>query len=545
MSTVRKIDKDYRILSVLNEFSSKNRGFIAGYVILGFFAQLCWVLAPFAFSQLIDSKRIFSKAVMIPIALFLAGYALEYFADIMDYYFTEKLNLTMTTWSTERLFMSFRRRFASPKMAESVSALNRVSVICTQVFREGRIFVMGLILATIVCTALLSYIHPLLGGFLTSGVIVICVLMFLCIYKGVQFTSKTEHTRDRLMEQMTDTLINMPSVFAANQIDYELEKTRKDFNKLEYDSKTALRQITAYRVGINVLYLTIVGGMFLLGAYFYRKGTLSNGLLATSIMITMYMIYNFDELSLNSNSLIKNIGQLIQTQQFLNDLHVYTNKNPDGTSRTPPADGSIVINGITVLNEEQLVLRELDLEINEGEIVLLTGRNGSGKSTLLKTIFGALPYTGSIMFGGNEIRDMESSVLRYNITYVPQVPSLFNRTVYENISYGNGASRDDVLLLMNEFGIDFVTLDDVIGNSHLSGGQQQLIYLLRACLQKNAKLVLLDEPTSALDNRTRDKAMTLLVSLMKDRTAIIVTHDDDLTQYATRKIVLDQGQVVA
>jgi ABC-type bacteriocin/lantibiotic exporter with double-glycine peptidase domain len=255
-------------------------------------------------------------------------------------------------------------------------------------------------------------------------------------------------------------------------------------------------------------------------------------------MLTMYMIYNFDELSINSGNLIDNIGSMIQAQNFLNDLKAKEKQNPDGESSEAPADGSIEMQKVSVLVGDNLVLNELDLSIQAGDVVLLTGRNGSGKSTVLKTLFGGLAYTGSIKFGGQEVRDMKAEVLRANITYVPQVPHLFHRSVYENISYGNNATREEVAQLLYKFGVDFVGMDDIIGNSHLSGGQQQLIYLLRAYLQSNSKLILLDEPTSALDNRTRDKAMHLLSTLMAGRTAIIVTHDEDLVQYSTRVVKL-------
>lgn len=530
--------KTYSLAKVIRHLAATNGGYIAGYVILGLLTQICWVMSPYTFSMLIDKNKIFSVYVIVPIAIFLMGYALEYCCDALDYYFTQKINYTIAAWSTERLFTSFRRRFANTKMTESINTINRLSTTCTLAFRDGRKFIMSLIFATIVGTSFLTWIKVSLGMFLLVGCLALLLLVALFMYRSVLLTAKIDETRDDLLEQISDTLINMPSVFAGNQVENEMERVQNGYLVLESTTKTTQKQIQSVRIGINIFYLLIIAGLFLWSAFLYRRQELTAGLMATIVMLTMYMIYNFDELSINSSNLIHNIGSMIQAQTFLNDLKEKEKHNPDGLIAEPPADGSIEIENVSVLVGDNLVLHELNLSIAAGDVVLLTGRNGSGKSTVLKTLFGALPYTGSIKFGGHEVRELKAEVLRANITYVPQVPHLFHRSVYENISYGNGATREEVALLLHRFGVDFVGIDDVIGNSHLSGGQQQLIYLLRAYLQKNSKLILLDEPTSALDNRTRDKAMHLLSTLMAERTAIIVTHDEDLTQYSTRVVKL-------
>lgn len=533
-------DKDYHLSVVLKAVANENAGFFVGYVLLTILVQLCWVFSPYTFSKLIDSKKVFSTYIIIPVIIFIFGYALEYCCDVLDYFFTERLNARVTEWSTSQLFNSFKRRFASSTMTDGIASINRLSQTCAHVFRDGRIFIMGLVFASIVCVGFLFYIHKSLGIYLLCTVISLLALFGLFIYRAISLTSATELNRDEMLDQINDTLINMSSVYANNQVENELDRIKKGYSNLESSSKTAQKNIQTVRIGINVFYIVIVAGLFLLSAYLYRRGALSAGILATIVMITMYMIYNFDELSINSGNLIRNIGQLLHAQKFLDQLREYEKMNPDGASDIPPVDGGILVKDVSIILTDQVVFRNLSLDIKQGEVILLRGRNGCGKSTLMKAFFGALPYSGSILFGGQEIRDMQASVLRSNITYVPQIPTLFNRSVYENISYGNGASREQVLSIMDEFGISFLSLDDTIGNTHLSGGQQQLIYLLRACLHQKSKIILLDEPTSALDNKTRDKAMVMIHSLLKGRTAIIISHDEDLIRYSSRTIVLGE-----
>jgi ABC-type bacteriocin/lantibiotic exporter with double-glycine peptidase domain len=238
---------------------------------------------------------------------------------------------------------------------------------------------------------------------------------------------------------------------------------------------------------------------------------------------------------------VTSVGSLDKTQRYLDNLSQTALENPDGTKKITPSNGSVRARGLTVRynSDGPAILHQLDLDVADGQRVLLRGVNGSGKSTFLNAISGNIPYeTGSLTLGGVEVKDTEASTLRKRIIHISQKVQLFDRTVYENIAYGTDASREQVQELLDRFDITFAELDTPVGKdgSNFSGGQRQIIYLLRAFLRRDAPLLLLDEPTAAFDPTTRDRAMRLLETIMEGRTTLFITHDKELIRYTNRVI---------
>ena len=132
---------------------------------------------------------------------------------------------------------------------------------------------------------------------------------------------------------------------------------------------------------------------------------------------------------------------------------------------------------------------------------------------------------------------------------MPQSPILFNRTILENICYGNQHVNEEfVVYMMKELGL-YEELGPILNTkvgkngSSISGGQRQLVWTLRILL-KNPEIVILDEPTSALDEKSKTLFIKLLNKLIDKKTVIIVTHDDTLMRYANRIVTLDKGNIV-
>ena len=131
--------------------------------------------------------------------------------------------------------------------------------------------------------------------------------------------------------------------------------------------------------------------------------------------------------------------------------------------------------------------------------------------------------------------------------YVPQTPILLNRTVYENIIYGihPAPSKEDVEAVMKEAGlVKFLEelpngLDSSAGihGGKLSGGQRQIVWLLKAILI-NPEIIIMDEPTASVDEKTKNIIHLLMQKIMKDKTVIMITHDSYLLKFADKKITL-------
>ena len=205
--------------------------------------------------------------------------------------------------------------------------------------------------------------------------------------------------------------------------------------------------------------------------------------------------------------------------------------------------------------EKLHILKNLNLEIEEGEFVMIMGESGSGKTTLLN-VLGFLDKIdeGQYIFNNIDVSTLsENKRSEYRARYAGFVFQQFNLidtiNVYQNIEvpliYGGVKDKNKRKELIYEK-LNQVGLTDKALSSpnHLSGGQKQRIAIARA-LVNSPKIIFADEPTGALDSDTGRDIMELLSDLNKKGTTIImVTHDQDMTKYATRVVTLKDGAFV-
>lgn len=202
------------------------------------------------------------------------------------------------------------------------------------------------------------------------------------------------------------------------------------------------------------------------------------------------------------------------------------------------------------------VLKDISIEINEGEIYGLIGHSGAGKSTLLRCINGLESYDdGSVNVMGKEIKNLNKNELRAfrkDLGMIFQNFNLLNRkTVYKNIAlplevwnYDKDKIKDRVLELLK-----LVDLEDKVNSKpgQLSGGQKQRVAIARA-LALNPKILLCDEATSALDPKTTKDILALLNKINKELgiTIVVVTHQMEVEKEICEKVaLLEDGILVA
>jgi ATP-binding cassette subfamily B protein len=202
---------------------------------------------------------------------------------------------------------------------------------------------------------------------------------------------------------------------------------------------------------------------------------------------------------------------------------------------------------------DMLVLDNLNLKIKPGEKIGIVGHSGAGKSTLVGLLLGFYePTKGSILLNDHSSTEHGPAFIRSFSSYVPQDTNLFNRTVFENITYAQPDANEDAVraALTQAEAYQFVQklphkMDTVIGERgvKLSGGQRQRIAIARAILQ-NAPLLILDEATSALDSVSEQAIQKALYTLMRTRTSIVIAHRLSTLKNLDRIIVLEGGRIV-
>ena len=199
------------------------------------------------------------------------------------------------------------------------------------------------------------------------------------------------------------------------------------------------------------------------------------------------------------------------------------------------------------------MLKNIDINIQNGDTVALVGNSGGGKSTFVSLLPRFYDVSkGQILIDGKDIRDYKLESLRDKIAVVFQDNFLFSGTIRENILLGNENAGEEEIkhAVDNAFVSDFIKdlpngLDTQIGERGvlLSGGQKQRIAIARAFI-KNAPIVILDEATSALDNKSEAVVQQAIENLMKDRTVIVIAHRLSTVRHADKIVVINYGEIV-
>lgn len=197
--------------------------------------------------------------------------------------------------------------------------------------------------------------------------------------------------------------------------------------------------------------------------------------------------------------------------------------------------------------DNNVILEDINLEINDGEIVSILGPSGSGKTTLLNLILGLTDAdSGIIEFDGKDITNVSMEKRGFNIVF--QDYALFpNLNAYENITYGlknnpNISTKEEVNELIHLLGLE-KHLDKRI--EQLSGGQKQRVALARTLVMK-PKILLLDEPLSALDGVIKESIKDKIKTIAKELhlTTIIVTHDpEEALTLSDRVLIINEGSI--
>ena len=288
----------------------------------------------------------------------------------------------------------------------------------------------------------------------------------------------------------------------------------KEFTKLIIDAVT----------GIGIAVVLGYGGSLVV------HGTITPGVFG-SIIIAIYMMF----------SPVKKLGEAYSTLQESRasleriDTLLDTEHEKEGSVKIDGFRKSIRFEQVnfTFPGNNAPVLKDINLEIRQGEMIAIVGRSGVGKSTLADLIPKFhLPSGGRLTIDGTDINEIETGSLREQIGIVSQDVILFNDTVHENIAFGKqGASDADIVEAAKmAYADEFIQelpekYDTVIGERglKLSGGQRQRIAIARAIL-KNPPILILDEATSSLDSVSEEIVQKALDQLMKSRTTIVIAH---------------------
>lgn len=301
----------------------------------------------------------------------------------------------------------------------------------------------------------------------------------------------------------------------------------------------------------TVFMIAIEFGMFALAIHLWGKGILTIG---DFILIQAYLLIVIDRLW-NLTSALRKLFEafadatemaeiMLEPHEIIDAQHATTLTVPHGNIQFDAVDF-----GFHSTND---VLANFDLSIGAREKVALVGPSGAGKTTITKLILRFYDVQGGrILIDGQDIAEVTQQSLREAIAFVPQEPTLFHRTLMENIRYGRAdASHEEVYEAARKAHCEeFIArtpqgYETYVGERgiKLSGGERQRIAIARAIL-KDAPILVLDEATSSLDSESESLIQDALKKLMEGKTVIAIAHRLSTVMGMDRIIVIEDGLI--
>jgi ABC-type multidrug transport system fused ATPase/permease subunit len=431
----------------------------------------------------------------------------------------------------------------------------RVSELVTetvQVVPSLLSLVFGLVLALM--------INVQLTLILLVGVVIYGIVLSFSIKPAAKLDEQTHEEWNKAWDIATNAVTQVESVKQVTAEAYEEGK----INDVYKDAFTPWYKMEIIWSNINFFQRVIV---FLTQVTFFMISLkmVSEGIISVGDLVA------FNAYSLMFFTPLTRIGTSWQTFQngitsagfaeevFMEEEENYIPKN----SKDIEIKGNISYKGVVFAygdedvddNEKSKndIIKNVSVDIKEGEVVALVGESGAGKSTFISLLSGYFfPQEGEVLIEGVPTTQHKLTSLRSQIAVVPQEVALFNDTIEKNIAYGKtDASTDEVMTAakgayLHEFIMELPnTYQTVVGERgmKLSVGQKQRVSIARAIL-RNPKILILDEPTSALDAMTEKNITESLEKLMEGKTTFIIAHRLSTVRKADKILVFHKGEIV-
>jgi ABC-type multidrug transport system fused ATPase/permease subunit len=552
---MKSTDIDLSLFKLFYDFYKENPSKVLVSFVFILLIPFNDIVLPHYFGEIMDAMKgkvsVLKAAFIKVIVLLVIIEALWMVSEIHDSTLLPKLQGFIRDRMFSSVLETYETSYAEPNTGELITQFVKLPLTMTVLFERVKNYILPYILMYIAATIYFCYYDVTLG----LTLFVIMMIFISLILMSPVFCNDTTKCRDQLFnemhEEMEDVIRNLFSVYGTSQEEKELGRIQEYSQKyVDYYKKTINCTL---KLKLILSPLVIMFLVIFMARCFHKisNNEMSGPVFVPLFIILLYLSGSMFVLNDQLRDMIMEWG-IIQVSSKMFKIPVQ--KSEDRKMVIPYKSGIGVWNvSFTYPGAKTPILRNVFLHIPHGERVAIIGDIGSGKSTLIKMFMRYnIPDSGAVYFEGHRYGDLTPDVLRKKIGYVPQYPILFNRTLIENILYGNTHNTvQDVVELMKFYGFydEFAKLehglDTRIGKngSKISGGQRQLVWCLRILLM-NPEVLILDEPTASVDNKTKDILQKMFDTMMRGKTVIMVTHDDFLRRYADRIITMQQGEVI-
>jgi ATP-binding cassette subfamily B protein len=391
---------------------------------------------------------------------------------------------------------------------------------------------------------------------LTLFVLIPLPILAISIY----YVSNTINKKStKVQEQLSNITTHAQEAFSGIRVlkAYGREANSvKDFEQqsIAYQSKTMalikteslFQPFMILLIGLSTIFTIYVGGMLVIEG----KG-LTYGNIAEFIVYVNRLTWPIASLGWVTSLIQRAAASQARINEFLHTESLIKNTN----TSMEPIKGNIEFKNVSFTYSDSGIqaLKNISFSIEQGKSLAIIGKTGSGKSTIANLITRLYDCSeGTILIDNKAIQSHNIEQLRSSIGYVPQEVFLFSDSIANNISFGIGSKNQskiekaakDAAILSNIEGFP-EKFETIVGERGitLSGGQKQRISIARAII-KEPQLLIFDDCLSAVDTETEEEILNNLKSIMKDKTAIIISHRVSSVKNADSIIVIENGSVI-
>jgi ABC-type multidrug transport system fused ATPase/permease subunit len=525
-------------------FDNWNGG-IAGSPLL-YFAK--WVFTSLGYDLKYTALGVFVSTIVVLAALVaIINYVIRYGTAYYSQKGSYELRKDLYNHLLDQSFSFYDKQRTGQLMAKATGDIDQVQ----------RFYDLGL--RQIVSTILLGIgvIVTLLSMNLILCLLTLVTLPFI-IYTMLMFGQKSFPVTQSMRQQygeitsiFQENLMGLRVVRGFAQEDQEKQKIRNELDQY-FDSQLLTAKYRAFYLPLA----TFISGIGFVIIMWYGGNLVIAGALSLGNFVAFYfylfriaqpvrilgMILN---LFIRANAASDRVFGIV-------DSHSTVKDSPDSVDLINPT-GHVEFQNVSFGYDDNLVLKNISLDVKAGTTVAILGATGSGKSSVISLIPRFYDVTsGSIKIDGRDIREYTIKSLRNNIGIVRQELFIFSTTFKENIAFGvDDTSLGDIEAAAKNAKIhDYIMstpqgYDTEIGERGvtISGGQKQRIAIARALL-RNPKILILDDSTSSVDTETEHEIQQVLDKLLKDRTTFIITQRLSSIKKANYIVVLDRGEIV-
>lgn len=410
---------------------------------------------------------------------------------------------------------------------------------------------------SVLCSLIIASIMMYFVSPIFSLIFISWAVMFLGV--TLYYTKFAHHksltfseSRSKLFGVVIDSISNIISIKLFTKHRQEQQKISVTIDEVVDKDRKLQRYLLHMRIVQDATYVFLIGGEMIALVYFYRLGEITAGdfilILNISIAVSQFMW----RLASQFVQFAEDFGKCSQSLSLINKAH-----RIEDDAKAKDIDvkkGEIEFKNVTFhYGKNGGLYDDLNIKIKAGEKVGLVGYSGSGKTTFLNLLVRFFDVEkGCINIDQQDIASTTQSSLRKNISVIPQDTTLFHRSLWENIKFGNDQATDQEVLDASKQAYCHEFIEDLpekyntfVGERgvKLSGGQRQRIAIARAFLNK-APILILDEATSALDSLTEERIQDSLYKLMNKSTTIVIAHRLSTLSQMDRILVFDKGQIV-